>query len=140
MTRDEAKEQAEKMYTGNEYVTSQLMSSYAYDTALNFICQNSEHGYILAITKDNTYGNIGTNAIKLTGEYEADNYSNIHDFLGNCSEWTTEYSTRTYSGVPRPCVVRGGDYGYSDGYAAFRIYTVIELTSSDDSFRVSLYV
>ena len=35
ITRDEAKSQSEAMYTGNEFVTSELISSYAWDTALN---------------------------------------------------------------------------------------------------------
>ena len=62
VTRDTAKAQAEAMYTDKEQygVTSELISSYAWDTALNFICQNSEHGYILATATSTTYGNIGT--------------------------------------------------------------------------------
>ena len=65
------------------------------DTALNFICQNSKHGYKLATTTSDTYGNIGTGSVgqRVTGNYPADCYSNIYDFLGNCYEWTTEYSS-----------------------------------------------
>ena len=96
ITRDEAKAQAEAMYSGNEFVTSELISSYAWDTALNFICQTNEEGYLLATTTDEAYGNIGTSGTisgkTLAGEYEADNYSNIHDLLGNCREWSTEYT------------------------------------------------
>ena len=108
VTRDQAKTQAEAMYSGNSYVTSELISSYAWDTALNFICQTNEEGYLLATTTDSKYGNIGTNSRTKTGEYEADNYSNIHDLLGNWWEWTTEYSSYSIPDLVGGCVGRGG--------------------------------
>ena len=81
------------MYNTNQYVTSDLISSYAWDTTLNFICQTSEKGYALATTTNRKDANIATNSKTKTGEYPADKYSNICDFLGNCYEWTTEYSS-----------------------------------------------
>ena len=136
VTRDQAKTQAEAMYSGNEYVTSELISSYAWDTASNFICQNSEEGYLLAITSDNAYGNIYTNAKTLTGEYEADNYCNIHDMLGNCFEWTTEYSSYNYN----PCVTRGGHYFDSASWLTERNYYATNSNGVFISFRVQLYM
>ena len=133
---DQAKEQAEAMYSGNTYVTSELISSYAWDTALNYICQTNEEGYLLATTTDSTYGNIGTSSKKQTGEYEADNYSNIYDLLGNCMEWTTEYS----SNLGNACVYRGGYYPYSDYYAAFRYDGGTSLSRDTHSFRLQLYI
>ena len=100
ITRDEAKTQAEVMYSGSAFVTSELISSYAWDTALNYICQTNEEGYLLTTTTDEAYGNIDTGGSNRTqtGAYTvegevSDKYSNIHDLLGNCSEWTTEYSS-----------------------------------------------
>ena len=62
--------------------------------------------------QDKKYGNIGTSTIELTGVYE-DNYCNIHDLLGNCWEWTTEYcSDSMFSYVNR------GGYYFSDYYYA----------------------
>ena len=87
-----ASSKAKEMYSGNGYVTSELISSYAWDTALNYICQTNSAGYILATTTSATYGNIGTNTGTNTGEYEADKYSKICDFLGNRAEFTTEIS------------------------------------------------
>ena len=105
ITRDEAIAKSEELYgTENEFVKSELISSYAWDTALNFICQNNNEGYLLATTNDSVYGNIGTNKEELTGEYEADDYCNIHDLLGNCFEWTTEY----FDGSDIHLVSRGG--------------------------------
>ena len=58
VTRDQEKEQAEAMYKDNSYVVSELISSYAGDTALNFICQTNTEGYILATTNDIKYANL----------------------------------------------------------------------------------
>ena len=139
VTRDEAKQQAEAMYSGNEFVTSQLISSYAWDTVLNFICQTNEEGYLLATTEDSTYGNIGTESKTQTGEYEADNYSNIHDLLGNFYEWTTEYSSNDGNSYSNPCVSRGG-YNNSANYAARRVYDNMSANYNDVSFRIQLYI
>ena len=144
VTRDQAKAQAEAMYTDKKQygVTSQLISSYAWDTALNFICQNSEHGYTLATTTNNTYGNLRTDSKELTGANGADNYSNIHEFLGNCSEWTTEYSSYTSgSGAASVCVSRGGDYvSITPNNAASRNTSRTDTSIIYISFRLSLYV
>ena len=139
VTRDQAKSQAEAMYSGkNNNVVSELISSYAWDTALNFICQTNEEGYLLARTNDSTYGNIntGSSGKTQTGEYEADNYSNIHDLLGNCWEWTTEYSD---SSTGNYCVIRGGNYYYS-GCAAGRYGYNTSHSYSHVSFRLQLYL
>ena len=144
VTRDEAKEAAESMYsedTESEVTaTTELISSYAWDTALNFICQNSEYGYELATTTSSERGNIGTSNKTTTGGYEADCYSNIYDFLGNCYEWTTGYSSNTDSDGVYPCVTRGGYCDYSNDYAAFRGYDTSDSSYYGNSFRLQLYV
>ena len=144
VARDQAKAQAEAMYTDKEQygVTSQLISSYAWDTALNFICQNSEHGYKLATTIERNYGNIGTgtNGKTLTGGTPEDCYSNIYDLLGNCQEWTTEYSSYTSGGFDRPGVNRGGNYNSLSNYAAVRSNVIATYAYTNLSFRISLYV
>ena len=144
VTRNTAKTQAEAMYTDKEQygVTSELISSYAWDTALNFICQNSELGYSLATTTESAYGNIGTGTSgkTLTGGYAADCYSNIYDLLGNYAEWTTEYSSITNGNSSGPCVHRGAIYGDSYGYVAFRNNLATNDYNSVVSFRLSLYV
>ena len=145
VTRDEAKVQAEAMYSGNSEdseikATSQLISSYAWDTALNFICQTNTEGYVLATTTDDQYGNIGTKNKTQTGGYPADCYSNIYDLLGNCFEWTTEYSSTADSSDSYPCVGRSGDSFYSNGYAAHRGVNTTDHSGSSNSFRLQLYV
>ena len=139
VTRDQAKTQAEAMYVDSENVnvTSQLISSYAWDTALNFICQNSEQGYLLATTTEDAYGNIGTGSSgkTLTGGYSADKYSNIYDLLGNCREWTTEYSIGT-----GPVVPRGSFYYNSSTSAAERTAFRANASLPTYSFRLQLYI
>ncbi len=139
ITRDKAKSNIENMYAGNSNVESELISSYAWDTALNFICQTnvgSGKGYNLAMTTSSQYGNIGTNKKENTGAYVADNYSNIHDLLGNCYEWTTEY----YSNSNGPCVIRGGNYYYSSLFAANRSVKYTINSNVYLSARAQLYV
>ena len=138
VTRDEAKEQAEAMYSSNSEIkaTSELISSYAWDTALNFICQTNEEGYLLATTTDDAYGNIGTGISTQTGGYPADCYSNIYDLLGNYYEWTTEYSSHDAF----PCVGRGGLYLLSVVYAASRDGGTTSGNITLMSFRSQLYI
>ena len=136
VTRDTAKSQAEAMYGEESSVVSELISSYAWDTALNFICQTNSAGYTLATTVSSSYGNIVTGSRKNTGMDANDNYSNIHDLLGNCSEWTTEYSSNSGN----PCVSRGGDYTISTLYAADRNRITSSYSGDHFSFRVQLYV
>ena len=142
VTRDAAKAAAESMYNENEKIeaTTELISSYAWDTALNFICQNSEQGYVLATTTDETYGNIGTGSLKQTGEYTRDKYSNICDLLGNCWEWGTEYSDISVGDELRPCVVNGAWCGNNNGFASMCNGTTIDDYNDYLSFRIQLYI
>ena len=144
VTRDTAKKQAEAMYSGkNNNVVSELISSYAWDTALNFICQINSAGYTLATTTtSSSYGNLNTGSKKNTGVDTNDKYSNIHDLLGNCLEWTTEYSSNMAGSYAYPCVSRGGTYfqGGRYFYAALRIYGYTSDSAPHLSFRVQLYV
>ena len=137
VTRDTAKSKAKAMYSGkNNNVVSELISSYAWDTALNFICQTNSAGYKLATTTSSSYGNIGTGSRKNTGVDTNDDYSKIHDLLGNCWEWTTEYSSSSTS----PCVPRGGSSHGSTRCAAFRYNDSASSSSDYVSFRSQLYV
>ncbi len=148
-----AKSNAEAMYSEN--VTGELISSYAWDTTLNFIAQNNPNGYALLTTTDSQYGNIGTGIKKATGEDEADNYCNIHDMVGNFSEWTTEYVWASDGDFGYSCVNRGGNYNnistFADGTdnsrassymsdRAFSMGNVGNTNSSYIAYRVQLYL
>ena len=143
ITRDNSMTQAEAIDNGSSFVTSELISSYAWDTTLNFICQNNT--YTLATTTSSSYGNLSTDTLYKTGKYTKDNYCNIHDIVGNVSEWTTEWSDwQTLSASP--CVLRGGDYSSSNrflsstGYAAQRDSFVTSYSDDYLGFRTQLYI
>lgn len=111
ITAYETKLQANAVEKENQFVKSEIISSYGWDTALNFICQTSTNGYTLATTADRKYGNFYTDTVTEygltnTGMYTADNYSNIHDMLGNVSETSSEFCP-DLNGI----VQRGGWYG-----------------------------
>lgn len=119
--RDEAMSKCEEMYSANLSVTSELISGYAWDTVLNYICQTNADGYGLAATADsNRQNNV---------------YNNIYNIIANDSEWTTEYC----SWQNRPTVYRGGYYSA----ASMRADSLSDEDLMDGSgfnFRVQLYV
>ena len=98
-------------YTG---VTSDLVNSYAWDTAIVFIqafgTESNSNQYETQVgqSKD-TNGPFATGTAVLKSPEMIDKQCNIYDMAGNCYEWSTE--TRIYTGTP--CVYRGGYYNSS---------------------------
>ncbi len=90
ITRDEAATIAEKIYTGK----SKLCSSYAWNTALQFIGGT----YVV-----NSEGENYSGGLKNTGYYSI---KNIYVMGGNAYEWTTENA----SSIESPSAFRGGSY------------------------------
>ena len=114
-----------------------LISSYAWDTALNFICQNNS--YELATTTSNQYGNIETKQLEKLGEYEKDKYCNIYDMIGNLTEWTTEYAVVDgYNEIVY--TARGGNYWDSYFSASIRMVAPNNYEASGIGFRIQAYV
>lgn len=99
ITRDKAKKVAEGMYANNNAVISRLCSSYAWDTALQFI-ETNHVGYATNSEGDNYLGELKNTGIGSIPR------NNIYDMGGNVMEWTTEVC----SYQDRPCTRRGGDY------------------------------
>ena len=52
-----------------------------------------------------------------------DEVCKINDMASNIREWTTEYSSNTFSSFASPCTNRGGYYYNSYYYTAFRSYS-----------------
>ena len=117
----------------NVGVESDLVNSYAWDTAIVFIqaMGNGNENYANKTSVNSSLANTGT-----TG----DEVCNIHDMASNCIEWSTEYSTLTGSGYAFSFVHRGGSYNVSGYYTAFRHSPTATRVYSYFSFRVSLYV
>jgi hypothetical protein len=119
----EAYEIATTQISGGNGATSYLCSSYAWDTAINFIQNNGTTNY--ATSRDgfnenwadmevkNSAGNVinkfEPSAMLRTGLTTAK--SNIFDMGGNFSEFTTELNPNT----SRPVIVRGGNSGTDRG-------------------------
>ena len=112
-------------------VKSDLINSYAWDTAIVYIQEAGNTNYANKTSANRNLSNTGTNG---------DEVCKINDMASNCLEWTTEYSSYARSGNAYPCVVRGGNYGNSDGYTAYRDFNSATFSFDYNSFRLSLYI
>lgn len=136
---------AKKIITNSE-VNSYLCSSYAWDTAVNFIQNNSTaKNYATSIEGFNGNWNPQAvkdpsgNVIKPAGTSQQLNtglttqFCNIFDMGGNEAEFTTELNPGTSETV----VLRGGAYSYYDGPAGYRWdYR----SGANDGFRATLFL
>ncbi len=107
ITQPNAAKVAREMYgevkENNELVyASDLVNSYAWDTAIIFIQTYSTE------TDASTYASKNkSTSFEKTG-INPDKYCNIFDMSGNAYEWTTEYSAKSVDSDFCPCVPRGG--------------------------------
>jgi len=123
ITQPEAASLAREMYgevkENNELIyASDLVNSYAWDTAIIFIqtySTETDASNYASKNKSASFANTGINN---------DKYCNIWDMSGNVYEWTTEYSTFSSRSGFTPCVSRGGFYNTGTGrafnYTSFR--------------------
>ncbi len=139
ITQLNASKVARNMYAENKDINkntvgveSDLVNSYAWDTAIVYIQEMGNTNYANA--------NRGTNtSLKDTGS-TGDVKCNIYDMAGNTYEWTTGYSTYTPSSSAYPCVVRGGGCNVSSSYSAYRYYNYATFSYNSISLRLTLYV
>ena len=149
ITQANAKTKAEGMDTLQEYTTAttKLVSSYAWDTAINFIqIKNSDYG---TNSPEGNYPNSDTftytdiagdtqtgPTVELIPTGQTTEVSNIYDMGGNLYEYTTEsLSSESY-----PCVFRGGSYDVDyDTFPAGYRHHGDGFAYSADGFRVTLY-
>ena len=133
-----AREMYEEVKENNELVyASDLVNSYAWDTAIVFIQTYSVKTDYASHNESNT-----TKAFTATGKNN-DKYCNIFDMSGNASEWTTEYSTVSYIINFPPCVIRGGCYNPANGsghYTSCRSGSNPTSSYSNTGLRPLLYV
>ena len=142
VTQNKASELSRDMYKSEAKVTSDLINSYAWDTAIVFIqkCGTESNSLTysqtagLSSTSTSNPQTTGTNILKATSK--VDKQCNIFDMAGNCFEWTTE--TRDDSDAP--CYSRGGCYYYSNFCPSFHNGHYTSGADSDYSFRPLLYL
>ena len=127
ITQPDAATKAQNMYNSNKF-TSDLMNSYAWDTATLFI-QNcgTNSKYSRQISLNTSFLSTGTTD---------DKQCNIYDMASNVVEWTTE--TSSYSGLPS--VRRGGYYIDNDIFTSSCGSGSTSGSSSNIGFRPLLYL
>ena len=131
ITQPQAALVSQNMYKNDRYVESDLINSYAWDTAIVYIQAMGNSNY--ANQAD------GNGTLKNTGSTE-DEKCKIFDMAGNLYELTTEYSTSTNSSRAYPCTYRGGNYSNSHGFTSLRIDLIATYSNFSVSFRPLLYV
>lgn len=127
----EVKENDELIYA------SDLVNSYAWDTAIIFIqtySTETDASSYASKNKSASFANTGINN---------DKYCNIWDMSGNVNEWTTESSTNSRDSKFYPCVRRGG-YCSAGGGAysctSNRSFVFTTISPSITGLRPLLYV
>ena len=134
VTQLQAAQLSQNMYN-NDNFTSDLMNSYAWDTATVFI-QNC--GTNAKYSRQNSLNTAllqtGTNS--LTDTSKIDVQCNIYDMASNIEEWTTE----TSSFSSNPCVDRGGYYNRSGIYTSSRYPSLTSDSYDGIGFRPLLYL
>ena len=126
ITQPNAAKQARNMYDNTYPFASDLMNSYAWDTAILFIQNCTSTKYSRQKPVSSSFYSTGTK----------DEKCNIYDMASNVKEWTTE--TSSYSG--NPCVRRGGVYDYSGSYTSSRYYYSTSYNHATVGYRPVLYL
>ena len=135
VTQQQAAQQAQNMYNSSKF-TSDLMNSYAWDTATLFLqnCGTNPKYSLQNRGQNKSLIYMGTNA--LTETNKIDKQCNVYDMGCNVLEWTTE--TSDSSG--KPCIYRGGYYYDDSGWTGVRGYRDTLLSVADVGFRPILYL
>ncbi len=132
VTQIQAANLARNMYKDATKFTSDLMNSYAWDTATLFLQTCGDNSaYSRKNSVNTSLATTGTN-----NQTTKDVQCNVYDMASNCIEWTTETSIDSNS----PCVNRGGDYDYSYSIMSRRGKSSTSISLSKTSFRILLYV
>ena len=135
VTQINATKISRNMYDKNDNVgvDSDLVNSYAWDTAILFIQE----------MENSNYSNITNVKQKLenTGTTE-DKVCNVYDLSSNCIEWTTESSERIMSGFNTnySAVYRGASYYANTQRTSSRVGYDSNYGDKDLSFRVLIYI
>ena len=117
-------------------VNSDLINSYAWDTAIVYI-QNfsgdTDYSKQVGLRINSSLVNTGANS---------DEKCKINDMASNTKEWSTEYCDRSWSGIAHPCTHRGG--WYDDPFSLLCTADRYNLDATDSgssiSFRSALYM
>ena len=113
-------------------VNSDLINSYAWDTAIVYIQNFSgDTDYSRQNSLNRDLANTGVNS---------DEKCKINDMASNTIEWTTEYCAFATSSYASHCTRRGGYYDNSSYYTDRRNYDIATYSYDYISFRCALYM
>lgn len=128
VTQPNAAKACQNLYTT---INSDLVNSYAWDTAILFIQNNQDEDE----TPYSQQASLNTNLTNTgnTGDIQC----NIYDMASNCREWTTETHNPTTNG---PCTCIGGSYNSNFDNPNYRNYRATTIGGTNDTFRSILYL
>ncbi len=138
VTQPQAAELSRNMYSDSNF-ESDLMNSYAWDTAITFLQKFDNRENKTETTKPYSRQNSLNTSLAEKGTNKLstqDQICNIFDLASNTVEWTTE----TFSVAVGPCVLRGGIYYNSNYYTCFRNNSNTSNSYDDIAFRPLLYL
>ena len=132
---------ARRSNTSNNNFTSDLINSYAWDTAIVFIQECSgDKNYSKQIGRNakRSLQKVGESILANvdSGDESKDVRCNIYDMAGNTMEFTTE----TYSNTYYPCVSRGGYYTDGYNYTSYRYSGNTSYSNDYIACRPTLYL
>ncbi len=137
ISQPEAAELSREMYSSDSNFESDLMNSYAWDTAVYFLQKfdnrankDSLKPYSQQNSLNNSLASQGTNNLS-----KKDVICNVYDMASNCLEWTTENCS-----ISGTCTSRGGIYGVSRSYTSSRDNGGTSTSIDLISFRSLLYM
>ena len=132
VTQSQAANQAKNMYISAKF-TSDLMNSYAWDTAVLYLqTYGTKPIYSKQISINSEFSITGTNL-----NTNKDIQCNVYDIASNLYEWTTE----TCEKEGYPGVFRGGYYGEINNGSSYRDgYGFISRSNIYLGFRTILYI
>ena len=138
VTQPQAANLSRNMYSNSNF-ESDLMNSYAWDTAIIFLQKFDNRENKTETTKPYSRQNSLNTSLAEKGTNKLstqDKICNIFDLASNTFEWTTE----TLSSAGNPCVSRGSYYGSSSSYTSSRIYRSTSYSDVNFAFRPLLYL
>ena len=127
VTQNQAADLSRNMYSDSNF-TSDLINSYAWDTALVFIQEFSDD-------KDYSRQNSLNSKLEEKGT-DNDVLCNIYDIASNCAEFSTENCDAS----DRHCVLRGGFFTNTSYYSSSRNGTSGTNSNERAAFRTILYL
>ena len=123
ITQQDSAEECQDLYTE---MNSDLINSYAWDTAILFIQKYGQSNYSRQTSLNSSKQNTGISG---------DKQLNIYDMASNVGEYCTETSLDNLG----PCEGRGGDYQFPSNYTSNRGGNSLSYKDVRYGFRVILY-